>query len=159
MLCDAEGRRVPLPVTLDFTGWRFKSFPVRGSIDWSRIEYVLLEINHIAPRGKVAVGVASVRAVPELHVARPIRALTLTVGERTVKLPVSLQPNRCVTIDALGRGTEWPGGMAEGRRFAVEGGAMMLAPGPNDIAITLEPGGDYAGDVSVRACRTWPLEE
>jgi hypothetical protein len=159
LLCDSGGGRARFSVTLDFSGWRFKSFPLRGSVDWSRLEYLLLEISHIAPHAKVSAGVASIRAVPALHAPGAVRGLKITVNERTVQLPGPLEPNRCLTIDALGRATYWPGGMAAGRGLAMEGGALILAPGSNQVEIMLDPAEGFPGDLSVRACRMWPLAE
>ncbi len=156
LLADSSGRRVRFSVTLDFKGWRFKSFPLRGTFAWSNVEYVLFELSHIAPHAKVSAGIADVRAVPALHQPISTPGLRITLGDRTVLLPVTIEPNRSVTIDPLGRGTIWPGGMAEGQGFDLEGGALILPPGTTPLTITLPQPDGYAGDLSVRPCRAWP---
>lgn len=152
LLVDGNDKRARFDVALDFEGWRFKSFPLRASLDWKRIEYALFELSHIPPHAKVAAGVASVRAVRALHAPGPLDDLTIKLGARTIKLGVALAPGRCVTIDALGRATYWPGGMKKGQPLALEGGPLVLPPGATGLEV-----GPPTGDLWVRACRTWPL--
>ncbi len=157
LLCDREDKRARFNVALDYEGWRFKSFPLKGSIDWSAIEYVLFELNHIPPNTKVTVSVAEVRAVPNRYEPVPLRGLSITLGKRTITLPVDLAPGKYLTIDALGRGTHWPGGMREGESFELKGGALILPPGSHRLEISAESTAGYAGDLFLRICRTWPL--
>ncbi len=157
LFSDHEARRARFSVTVDFEGWRFKSFPLRGGIDWSRIEYLMLELSGIPPKANVSVGVASISAVPTRHEPAPLGGLSISVGGRTIELPTEIEPGRCVTVDALGRGTYWPGGMREGRSFRVQGGELILPPGSSRIEISAAPGMAYSGDLLLRICRTWPV--
>ena len=84
-------------------------------------------------------------------------SVTITLGERALTINAALQPGQVITVDALGRGFLWHGGMRAATPLEITGGQLRLAPGRNDLEIKLKEPGDYAGDLRVRVCRTWPL--
>ena len=49
--------------------------------------------------------------------------------------------------------------MEEGRVLELEGGPLSLPPGPLRLQVAVDPPDGYAGDLSVRTHRAWPLVE
>jgi hypothetical protein len=160
VLVDAAGARARHAVALDYEGWRFQSFEPGGprAFDWSKVAHLILEVGHIPPLGTVATRVAALRAMPTLHTPGPMPGVTLTAGRREVDLDVELKPGQVVTIDPLGMGVFWPGGMQPGSPSAIAGGPLLLEPGTHNVGVSLKDASGYAGSLRVRFHRAWPLE-
>jgi len=159
-LVDSAGVRARYPVALDYVGWRFQGFERRGppSFDWSKVAHLVLELLHIPPEATVAARVERLRAMATLHTPKRMPSVTVTVGRREVDLNVELGPGRVITIDPLGLGVFWPGGMQAGSPSAIAGGPLLLPPGTHEVGVKLQDPAGYAGDLRVRFCRAWPLE-
>ena len=159
-LVDAAGIRTRFSVPLDYVGWRFQSFERAGpkAFDWSHVAHVLLELLHIPPEATVAARVERLRAMPTLHAPAPMPSVTVRVGQREVDLKVALETGRVLTIDPLGVGVYWPGGMQAGAPHEIAGGPLLLPPGTHQVGISLEDPSGYAGSLRVRFHRAWPLQ-
>ncbi len=158
-LADTKGSRARFTTTLDYTGWRFQSFARKGpkALAWNSIAHLILEIGHVPPKASITARVAALRAMPTLHKPKPMPGVTIVVGRREVDLGAPLAPGQCLTIDAIGRGVFWPGGMQPGSEHMIAGGPLRVAPGANTVGLKLKDPSGYAGDLRLRVCRTWPL--
>lgn len=159
VLVDAAGVRARHGVTLDYRGWRFQSFEPGGprAFDWSKVAHLIVELGHMPPLATVTARVAALRAMPTRHEPGPIPSVTVVVGRREVDLNVALEPGRVITIDPLGQGVYWPGGMRPGSPSPIAGGPLLLAPGTHKVGVSLKDPSRYAGSLRVRFHRAWPL--
>jgi len=159
-LRDTAGRWANFNVPVHFTGWRFWAFPRQGQsgFDWERVDYVLFYLVNLPARATVSVKIGSPKALPMTTDREALAGLELAVGDKRFRLPVRLDPGRCITLDGLGGCTFWPGGMKPGRKLDVADATLTLQPGANKLALTVNDPEAYPGDVTVRVSRLWPLE-
>ena len=160
-LRDAMGRCASFHVPVHFTGWQFWSFARTGPrrFDWKRVDYLIFYLINV-PSGKtVAVRIGHMKALSRTSTSATIENVEIAVGDQRLRIAAELAPGQCLTTDGLGACTFWPGGMKPGCRITVPGAALVLQPGPNRVTFGLGDPKAYTGDISVRICRMWPLEE
>ena len=126
--------------------------------DWTRVEYLILYFNNISSNASVSVQIAALKAIPKARVAAAVETPAVTVNGTQIKIPITLERGKCVTINGRGRCTLWPGGMKPGESIALSPATFTLQPGANRVELTCANAEEYGGDVAVRVSRLWPME-
>jgi hypothetical protein len=151
-LWDDGGRRTSLRAPMHHDGWRLHTFPFSPAADFDAqaVRYLVIVASDLPPGRDVEVGFAALRSTPSVRAPAAISGARLRIGERVVTLPADLAPGTSARIDALGRLTAWPGGMAEGTTISLADGPIVLTPGTHSIRFEVGDPGSYPGDVSIR---------
>lgn len=158
-LYDNSDDRLVLKVPLFFQGWRLFTFPLTppAAFDRTRCTYMVIVADDLPPESAVTLRLALLRATPAVVAPADITGVSLEVGGRSIAIPQDLAPGCTARIDALGRLTIWPGGMAAGSTTPVPGGPLVVSPGVTPVALRVTGPAAYPGDIAVRTSRLVPL--
>jgi hypothetical protein len=154
---DRAGAHRNWHIPIGFTGWRFRTFerPTSPGFDWKAVEYLVIRVTRIPRETATAVSLGPVKAMTWVSGSFRLRGLSITAAGKTFAIKAPLGPGRALTIDALGRATMWPGGMAPGERLSIEGLPITIPTGRHLVRLNVADPEAWPGDLLLRVSRQW----
>jgi hypothetical protein len=151
-LWDDANVRAQVRAPIHFSGWRLHTWALStpAAFDRTKVRYLVFILSDLPLHGTAEVKLDGFRALPTLRPAVSLAGATIRIGSREVTLPADLPPEGTARIDALGRLTIWPGGMATGQTWVLPDGPILIGTGTRHARFTLADPSDYPGDVAVR---------
>jgi len=156
---DAAGRSADFLPVMNYTGWKLHCFPLpAGGFDWSKVSYLLLYFNNLAPGKSAEVTLDDLRVLPELREPPEAGHPVLTVNGRALPLP-AVPLGQALTHEGVGGVKLWPGGMAPAQPVKMPTTALRLLPGANQVALSWSDPAAFPGNLQVLMYRVWPMEK
>jgi hypothetical protein len=152
---DSAGAYADWVLPMDFTGWRLLVFKTadRPEFNWQKVEYVIFYFNNIPPNATVTMKFDDLKALPKLRKPPLLSGLRLTINEKEMSIPGSLDLQDCLTLDWRGTCTLWPKGITPGEQVGAAPAPPVLKPGANVLKLTCDSSQDAPRDVLVRVIR------
>ncbi len=156
-LRDTAGRYANWTVPITFTGWRLQRFTTAEArdFDWKQVEYVLFYYNNLPAQATCTLKLDDLKALPPAGQPKPLRGLSVTVGEARLEIPVALGAGEAIAIDPEGRLSVWADGKRRGRARAL-GQRILLRPGANQVEVRCGNAAPPAGVLTVQVLPLGP---